>query len=83
MRLICLRSRVLEKGGCSAGSEVVAMACMLTQDGWEDNVHLDRKDRLCLVCRSAQQVEDEHHFLFDCPMYSSIRASHASLFQRA
>ena len=50
---------------------------------WEDSVHLDRKDRLCLVCRSAQQVEDEHHFLFDCPMYSSIRSSHASLFQRA
>ena len=50
---------------------------------WEDNVHLDRKDRLCLLCTSAQQVEDEHHFLFDCPMYSYIRASHASVFQRA
>ena len=48
---------------------------------WEDSVHLDRKDRLCLVCRSSQQVEDEHHFLFDCPAFSSIRASHASLFQ--
>ena len=47
---------------------------------WENNVHLDRKDRLCLVCSSAQQVEDEHHFLFDCPAYSSIRASHANLF---
>ena len=50
---------------------------------WEDSVHLDRKDRLCLVCRSSQQVEDEHHFLFDCRAYSSIRASHASLFQCA
>ena len=50
---------------------------------WEDSVHLNRKDRLCLVCRSSQQVEDEHHFLFDCPAYSSIRASHASLFQCA
>ena len=50
---------------------------------WENNVHLDRKDRLCLVCSSAQQVEDEHHFLFDCPAYSSIRASHANLFQCA
>ena len=46
---------------------------------WENNVHLDRKDRLCLVCSSAQQVEDEHH-LFDCPAYSSIRASHANPF---
>ena len=50
---------------------------------WENNVHLDRKDRLCLVCSSAQQLEDEHHFLFDCPAYSSIRASHANLFQCA
>ena len=50
---------------------------------WEDSVHLNRKDRLCLVCRSSQQVEDEHHFLFDCFAYSSIRASHASLFQCA
>ena len=50
---------------------------------WEDSVHLDRKDSLCIVCRSSQQVEDEHHFLFDCPAYSSIQASHASLFQCA
>ena len=50
---------------------------------WENNVHLDRKDRLCLACSSAQDVEDEHHFLFDCPAYSSIRASHANLFQCA
>ena len=39
--------------------------------------------RLCLVCRSSQQVEDEHHYLFDCPAYSCIRASHANLFQCA
>ena len=45
---------------------------------WENNVHLDRKDRLRLVCSSAQQVQDEHHFLFDCPAYSSIRASRAN-----
>ena len=29
---------------------------------WEDSVHLDRK---VLMCRSIQDVEDEHHFLFD------------------
>ena len=28
-------------------------------------------------------MEDEHHFLFDCPAYSSTRASHANLFQCA
>ena len=39
-----------------------------------------RKDRLCLVRSSAQDVEDKHHFLFDRPAYSSIRASHANLF---
>ncbi len=49
---------------------------------WENNVHLDRKDRLCLVCKSSQHVEDEHHFIFDCPLYSHIRAKHASLFQQ-
>ena len=47
---------------------------------WENNVHLDR---LCLVCSSAQDVEDEHLFWFDCPAYSSIRASYATLFQCA
>ena len=28
-------------------------------------------------------MEDEHHFLFDCPAYSSIRGSHANLSQCA
>ena len=37
-------------------------------------MHLDRKDRLCLVCSSAQQGEGEHYLSFDCPAYSSIRA---------
>lgn len=48
---------------------------------WQDNVHLDREDRLCRMCRSAQQLEDEHHLMFDCHAYSSIRAGHASLSQ--
>ena len=29
-----------------------------------------------------KHVEDEYHFLFDYPVYSSIRASHASLSAR-
>ena len=33
---------------------------------WENSVDLDKKDRLCLVCRSTQHMKDEHHFLFDC-----------------
>ena len=28
-------------------------------------------------------MEDEHQFLFDCPAYGSIQASHASLFKCA
>ena len=31
------------------------------------NVQLDRKNRLCLLWRSRQDVDDGHHFLFDCP----------------
>ena len=32
---------------------------------WADGVHLDRADRLCLVCKSLDCVEDEQHFVFD------------------
>ena len=31
---------------------------------WADGVHLDRTDRLCLVCKSLDYVEDEQHFVF-------------------
>ena len=33
---------------------------------WADGVHLDRTDRLCLVCKSLDCVEEEQHFVFDC-----------------
>ena len=42
---------------------------------WEGSVHLDRKDGLCLVCRSTQHVEDEHHFLFDCPACEPVMSA--------
>ena len=32
---------------------------------WADGVHLDRTDRLCLVCKALDYVEDEQHFVFD------------------
>ena len=38
--------------------------------------HLDRTDRLCLVCKSLDCMEDEQHFVFDCPAYSHIRSQH-------
>jgi len=43
---------------------------------WADGVHLDRTDRLCLVCKSLDCVEDEQHFVFDCPAYSHICEMH-------
>ena len=48
---------------------------------WADGVHLDRTDRLCLVCKSLHCVEDEQHFVFDCPAYSHIRSQHLDLLQ--
>ena len=35
---------------------------------------------VCYLCTSMQAVEDEQHFLFDCPFYSIIRGQHFSLF---
>ena len=38
-----------------------------------------REQRVCRHC-SMQAVEDEQHFLFECPLYSIIRGQHFSLF---
>ena len=38
---------------------------------------LPREDRLCRTCRV---VEDEAHFLFDCPCYFLVRQNHCPLF---
>ena len=46
-------------------------------------VDTKREDRLCQVCHSSKDVEDEQHFLFGCPAYSDIRQKYASLFQQA
>ena len=48
---------------------------------WADGVHLDRTDRLCLVCKSLDCVEDAQHVVFDCPGYSHIRSQHLDLLQ--
>ncbi len=50
---------------------------------WADNAHIDRADRLCLVCKSLDYVQDEQHFAFDCPAYNHIRAKHVNLFQHS
>ena len=38
-------------------------------------------DRGCLVCNLPRCVEDEQHFIFDCPAYNHIRVMHMNLFQ--
>ena len=35
--------------------------------------------RTCLICCS-DSVEDEHHFIFHCPLYSDLRFEYADLF---
>ena len=45
-----------------------------------DSQKLPREDRVCHVCRSSS-VEDEHHFLFDSPVYARIRDTFTALFQ--
>ena len=41
---------------------------------------VEKEDRVCHVCHSTA-IEDEQHFLLDCPAYSHLRAEHAELFQ--
>ena len=42
---------------------------------------LDRENRVCgQVCHSTA-VEDDHHFLFGCPVYAHIRDEFPALFQ--
>ena len=38
-----------------------------------------REQRFCLVCGS-NTAEDEHHFVFDCPAYCSIRDRFTAIF---
>ena len=38
-----------------------------------------RHMRTCLICAS-QSVEDEHHFIFECPLYDSLRFKFSDLF---
>ena len=58
------------------------MVYVLIQGVGETKSTLTRKDRLCLVCKSSQHVEGEHHFVLYCLLYSHVRARHASLFQQ-
>ena len=65
---VCIKKRLISRfrTGCH---------CLRVDSGrWADSVHLDRIDRLCLVCKSSNYVGNEQHFVFDCPAYSHITA---------
>lgn len=51
--------------------------CLRVETGRWSNT--PREDRLCECCNLAL-VEDEHHFLFDCPFYCIIRGHFHCLF---
>ena len=40
---------------------------------------IPRDERKCLIC---QTVEDEHHVLFNCPLYSTSRAKFRNLLHK-
>ena len=67
----CASNRRLMRTGCHG--------LRVDTDCWADGVHLYRTDRLCLVCKSLDCVEDQQHFVFDCPAYSHIRSQHLDL----
>ena len=58
------------------------MAYMFTGRFGKDSEHRSREERVCLVCMSGS-VEDEHHFMFDCPAYSHICQQYSRLFHQA
>ena len=54
--------RCTQTEGCLAGLDMDAMVCMSTQGRW---VETKREDRLCQMCHSSKDVEDEQWV--DCP----------------
>jgi hypothetical protein len=51
----------------------------VTKAAWAVGGSLDRKDRLCKCC-SMGIVEDEMHFIFECPLYNNLRQQFRGLF---
>ena len=86
----CLLPDVFQIEGCLADLDVhvcavpyglpVSISVQLDTGGWVDT---KREVRLCQVCHSSKDVEDEQHFLSSYPAYSDVRQKHASLFQQA
>ena len=51
----------------------------VTKGAWADGGSLDRRDRICKCCRMGI-VEDEMHFIFECPLYNNMRQQFKDLF---
>ena len=49
---------------------------------YEDQVRILNSPHLFAYPLAKTSVEGEHGFLYDCPVYSSLRASQASPFQQ-
>ncbi len=69
--------RLISRFRCGCHGLHVDTACF-----GKDSEHRSREDRVCLVCMSGS-VEDEHHFLSDCPAYNHIRQQYSHLFHSA
>ena len=37
--------------------------------------NIERSERICTLC-DAKEIEDEYHFILQCPRYSNLRNAH-------
>ena len=37
--------------------------------------NIERSERICILC-DAKEIEDEYHFIIQCPRYSNLRNAH-------
>ena len=63
-----LRGLVIGKSGCG---KTTVIFDLLLQPDWFAYNYLERYDRKCVICKD--DVEDENHFIMNCPLYSNQR----------
>ncbi len=80
-----LRQSLIEYGWCMMckDAESTELVRLLSKDSTQTAIKplQDSSPNTgpCFTC----SVEDEHHFLFDCPAYCHIRDQHSNLFQHS
>ena len=79
----CLLLDAFQIEGCASMLSRFRCGCHGLHVDTGRRVETKREDRLCQVCHSSKDVEDEQHFSFSCPAYSDVRQKHASLSQQA